>query len=157
MKDLHGAQVVTGFEQYMINEEGVFSTSSMFTLDSIGDTKLLFLLSTPKSAHISLSYVAIGGDAEIEIQEEPMISEGTPLCIVSRERYGDQSTTMRAEQDVTVEEDGWLIFGDIINSSRGGKKNLFVLQPSYGYLIKITAKSAGVKVALQMLWFETTD
>jgi len=155
MNDLYGAQVVTSFERYMINEGRAYSTYAIFTLASIGDVKLFSILNAWKPVHIGFSYVAVGGNAEIEIQEEPGVSGGVTMPLISRKRYGDVGTIIQNNKDVTVTEDGWPIFVDIINSSRGGKENLFVLLPSFTYLIKVTAKSAGVKVALQMFWFET--
>ena len=163
--DIVGALHVIDVLHHEIHEGTAFSTSFKTADDaSLADNgTLIFALTTGAKAIHIISIGVVGGDAEIEILEEPTITDGTATTVYNRNRTSLIVTTVTVVRDPTVNTDGTLIDNQFIPGGTGGMtlggafgpRSEWVFKPSTIYLFRLTNRSGNVQPAsLAVGWYE---
>lgn len=160
--DLSDALITIPVQHYEVHEGDTFTVSLLDTNIANSATIIILLRTTDKYGHLSF-FASLGGDATIELIEDPTVSNaGTPATEWNNKRYSTTEPTVSAFTAPTISGgnnplEAFLAGGTGGNSSGGLLRTdvEFDLKPNEDYALRLTNVSGQAKGGcIVVSWYE---
>ncbi len=165
--DITGALQVIDTFHHEIHEGETFIASHLDINLADNGTLILHLAPGPTFSHLVFSG-ACGGDATVELMENPTITGGAAVNERNMKRTAAEPGDTVVLEDPTINNPGTMILDALIAGGTGGnaaggflglrEQSEFILDPDKTYAVRLTNIAGNTKAAsLIVQWYEESD